>query len=60
MASAAAAIDQAASSKTVDESLWWDSFVTLFEELDAATLSSDLPDHLVQTLISFYLAQQRL
>lgn len=52
MASAAAAIDQAASSKTLDESLWWDSFVALFEELDAAPLSSDLPDHLLKKVKS--------
>lgn len=53
MATTAAAINQAASSKTLDESLWWDSFVALFEELDAAPLSLDLPDHLVETLASF-------
>ncbi|KAJ0974275.1 hypothetical protein J5N97_016240 [Dioscorea zingiberensis] len=50
MASAAAAIDQAAPPKPVEESLWWDSFVTLFEELDAAPLSSDLPNRLVEKL----------
>lgn len=47
MASAAAAIDQAAPPKPVDENLWWDSFVPFFEELDTASLSSDLPDRLV-------------
>ena len=29
------------------ESLWWDPFVDLFEELDRAPLSDDLPDNLV-------------
>ncbi|KAJ0962473.1 hypothetical protein J5N97_030301 [Dioscorea zingiberensis] len=50
MASAAAAIDQATPPKPVEESLWWDSFVILFEELDAAPLSSDLPDRLMEKL----------
>ncbi|XP_073009852.1 uncharacterized protein [Typha latifolia] len=52
MASAAAAINQAASPKPVDDSLWWDSFVLLFEELDRVPLSDDLPDHLVKVLRS--------
>ncbi|XP_020260505.1 uncharacterized protein LOC109836876 isoform X2 [Asparagus officinalis] len=52
MASAAAAIDRAASSMTIDESLWWDSFVSLFEELDAVPLPSDFPDHLVKKVKS--------
>ncbi|XP_008788374.2 uncharacterized protein LOC103706141 isoform X1 [Phoenix dactylifera] len=50
MASAAAAINQAGSSKPLDESLWWDSFVHLFEEIDSAPLSDDLPDHLVKKI----------
>lgn len=36
------------SSKTVDSSLYFDSFVTLFEELDGASLDEDLSDHLVK------------
>ncbi|KAG1354086.1 hypothetical protein COCNU_07G001980 [Cocos nucifera] len=50
MASAAAAINQAASPKSLEKSLWWDSFVPLFEELDGAPLSADLPDHLVKKI----------
>ncbi|ERN13437.1 hypothetical protein AMTR_s00041p00195800 [Amborella trichopoda] len=34
MASVAAAINQAAPSKTLDSSLWWDSFVSLLTELE--------------------------
>lgn len=37
----------AASPKHVDESLWWDSFVGLFGELDKVPPSKDPPDHLV-------------
>ncbi|KAH9325906.1 hypothetical protein KI387_006084, partial [Taxus chinensis] len=33
MASVAAAIEQAAGPKRVDESLWWDSFLSLFNQL---------------------------
>lgn len=50
MARAAATINQAAKPKPLDESLWWDSFVDLFEELDSAPLSDDLPDHLVKKI----------
>ncbi|XP_074569458.1 uncharacterized protein LOC141826101 [Curcuma longa] len=40
----------AASPKHVDESLWWDSFVGLFGELDKVPPSKDPPDHLVENL----------
>ncbi|KAG6485464.1 hypothetical protein ZIOFF_054002 [Zingiber officinale] len=39
-----------ASPKLVDESLWWDSFVGLFGELDKVPPSNDPPDHLVENL----------
>ncbi|XP_042430044.1 uncharacterized protein LOC122016720 isoform X2 [Zingiber officinale] len=39
-----------ASPKLVDESLWWDSFVGLFGELDKIPPSNDPPDHLVENL----------
>ncbi|WOL09689.1 hypothetical protein Cni_G18442 [Canna indica] len=34
----------------VDESLWWDSFVSLVGELDKVSPSEDLPDHLAEKL----------
>ncbi|KAF8406574.1 hypothetical protein HHK36_008662 [Tetracentron sinense] len=52
MASTAAAIDQAANPKSVDESIWWDSFVTLLNDLENAPLSTDLPLSLVEKLKS--------
>ncbi|XP_010261283.1 PREDICTED: uncharacterized protein LOC104600140 [Nelumbo nucifera] len=50
MASAAAAIDLAATPKSVDESLWWDSFVLLLNDLENAPLSLELPLSLVKKL----------
>ncbi|KAJ3682573.1 hypothetical protein LUZ60_015146 [Juncus effusus] len=38
----------ASASKSVSESLWWDPFVSLFEDLDRAPASDDLPIHLVE------------
>ncbi|XP_057965187.1 uncharacterized protein LOC131155793 [Malania oleifera] len=35
---------------SVDSSLWWDSFVLLITDLENASLSSDLPPHLVKKL----------
>ena len=35
--------------KTVDSSLWFDSFTTILTDLENASLSSDLPPHLVTT-----------
>ncbi|OVA06310.1 hypothetical protein BVC80_8889g25 [Macleaya cordata] len=54
MASAAAAIDQAANPKSVDESLWWDSFVNLIDDLENASdiSTTDIPSSLVKKLNS--------
>ncbi|XP_068639968.1 uncharacterized protein [Aristolochia californica] len=41
-----------ATTKTVDKSLWWDSFIVLFNELENAPLSSALPLPLVNKLKS--------
>ncbi|KAK8966952.1 hypothetical protein KSP40_PGU001245 [Platanthera guangdongensis] len=38
---------QSVSSKSIDESLWWDSFVVLLEELDSAPHSSDVSANLI-------------
>ncbi|URE33861.1 mRNA transport [Musa troglodytarum] len=40
----------APAAKPVDESLWWDSFVALFDELDKVPPSEKLPDHLAEKL----------
>ncbi|PKU67880.1 hypothetical protein MA16_Dca027279 [Dendrobium catenatum] len=37
-------------SKLLDESLWWESFVVLLEELDSAPTLSDLDDNMVNKL----------
>lgn len=63
MASAAEAIDQAAHTKAVDESLWWDSFVILLEQLEGAPVSTYGSPSLVTTVggseaISDYRAQR--
>lgn len=50
MASAAAAIDQAANPKSVDESLWWDSFAVLLNDFENAPLSTAIPHSLVKSL----------
>ncbi|OAY64887.1 hypothetical protein ACMD2_22401 [Ananas comosus] len=59
MASAAAATTQAAATtaatattnpKLVDESLWWDPFVLLYDDLDRAPLSDELPHVLVNKI----------
>ncbi|XP_043708822.1 uncharacterized protein LOC122658035 isoform X2 [Telopea speciosissima] len=50
MASTAAAIDQAANPKSVDESLWWDSFSLLLTDLENAPLSAEVPASLVKKL----------
>lgn len=42
--------DQAATTKSVDASLWWDSFSLLLTDLENASPSSDLPPHLVKKL----------
>ncbi|KAG9442579.1 hypothetical protein H6P81_018433 [Aristolochia fimbriata] len=34
---------ETATTKTADESLWWDSFIVLFNELENAVLDSELP-----------------
>ncbi|KAF5204491.1 nucleoporin [Thalictrum thalictroides] len=47
MATTAAAIDQAANPKSVDESLWWDSFVDLLNELENVCSSSSLSSTIV-------------
>jgi hypothetical protein len=39
--------------KTVDSSLWFDSFTTTLTDLENASLSSDLPPHLVTTYSFF-------
>ncbi|KAJ4965226.1 hypothetical protein NE237_017075 [Protea cynaroides] len=50
MASTAAAIDQAANPKSVDASLWWDSFVLLLNDLENAPLSAEVPASLVKMI----------
>lgn len=50
MATIAPAIDQSASSKAVDASLWWDSFTVLLTELENVSLSLDIPPHVVKKL----------
>ncbi|KAJ4780327.1 Nucleoporin NUP188 [Rhynchospora pubera] len=40
----------AKSPKSAPESLWWDPFVALFDELDRAPLSDNLPNHLVEKI----------
>ncbi|KAI3989451.1 hypothetical protein MKX01_022726 [Papaver californicum] len=54
MASTAAAIDQAANPKSVAESLWWDSFVNLIDELENASdlSTTEIPSSLVKKLKS--------
>ena len=48
--------------KTVDSSLWFDSFTTTLTDLENASLSSDLPPHLVTTysFLPLYLFYIRL
>ncbi|XP_059647512.1 uncharacterized protein LOC132293878 [Cornus florida] len=50
MATTSTAADQTANSKSVDASLWWDSFSLLLTELENASLSSDLSPNLVEKL----------
>lgn len=51
MATAQNADDQASNAvKTVDASLWWDSFTLLLNELENVSLSSDLPPSLEKKL----------
>ncbi|XAR59058.1 hypothetical protein NMG60_11014689 [Bertholletia excelsa] len=50
MATTPASADHAASSKSVDSSLWWYPFEVLLSELENASPSSDLPPHLVKKL----------
>ncbi|XP_042495006.1 uncharacterized protein LOC122074223 [Macadamia integrifolia] len=50
MASTAAAIDQAANPKSVDECLWWDSFSLLLTDLENIPLSAEVPASLVKKL----------
>ncbi|KAK9164468.1 hypothetical protein Syun_005370 [Stephania yunnanensis] len=50
MATAAAAIVHSANPKSADESLWWDSFVHLFSDLENASFSKTIPQSLVKKL----------
>ncbi|XP_026395785.1 uncharacterized protein LOC113290379 isoform X2 [Papaver somniferum] len=52
MCAKTAAIDQAANPKSVDESLWWDSFANLIDELENASDLSEIPSSLVKKLKS--------
>lgn len=57
MAIAQNADDRALSvvNKTVDASLWWDSFTVLLNKLENVSLSSDLPPSLVNPNFSLVL-----
>uniref|UniRef100_A0A1D1YTL0 Nucleoporin NUP188 n=1 Tax=Anthurium amnicola TaxID=1678845 RepID=A0A1D1YTL0_9ARAE len=52
MASATDGVEQAAQAKPVDESLWWDSFVLILEQLENASSSPDISSSLVKKLKS--------
>ncbi|XP_047333534.1 uncharacterized protein LOC124937067 [Impatiens glandulifera] len=50
MASTPSSFDQTTSVKSVDSSLWWDSFKLLLSELENSPLSSDFPPSLINKL----------
>ncbi|KAK1261791.1 hypothetical protein QJS04_geneDACA001140 [Acorus gramineus] len=58
MANAAVTAD-AAGQRSLDESLWWDSFVSLLGDLEKAPLSPDLDDPSL-ILLEYHLERQCL